>query len=72
MTKSRGVILMKNFAAVLLAVFLIASSVAAQERFAVHPATQAPAVRVDLAQLGEWEKDRSNWGRWGPDDQIGT
>jgi hypothetical protein len=29
-------------------------------------------VRVTLDQLAVWEKELSNWGRWGPDDQLGT
>ena len=46
--------------------------VSAQETFRVHPATQDPEVRVDLARIARWERELSNWGRWGPDDQIGT
>jgi hypothetical protein len=44
----------------------------AQQTFQVHPATQDPAVRIDLAQIARWEAELSNWGRWGPDDQRGT
>jgi hypothetical protein len=44
----------------------------AQQTFQVHPATQEPSVRVDLAQIAVWEAELSNWGRWGPDDQRGT
>ena len=44
----------------------------AQQTFRVHPATQDPAVRVDMAQIARWERELSNWGRWGPDDQRGT
>jgi hypothetical protein len=40
--------------------------------FTVHPATQDPAVRVTLAQIERWERELSNWGRWGPNDQRGT
>jgi kynurenine formamidase len=32
---------------------------------------QAPA-RVPKAQVEQWMKDLSNWGRWGKDDQRGT
>jgi hypothetical protein len=42
------------------------------QEFRVHPATQAPAVRVDMTQIARWESELSNWGRWGPDDQLGT
>jgi kynurenine formamidase len=40
--------------------------------FTVHPSTQAPGVLVDLSQIERWETELSNWGRWGPTDQIGT
>jgi hypothetical protein len=42
------------------------------ETFRAHPATQDPGVRVDIAQIARWEAELSNWGRWGPDDQLGT
>ncbi len=47
-------------------------SLSAQATFSVHPATQDPAVRVTLDELARWERELSNWGRWGPTDQIGT
>ena len=46
--------------------------VAAQDEFPVHPSTQDPSVLVTMDQIGRWESELSNWGRWGPDDQIGT
>ena len=60
-----------------LALALTAATVApgaarAQQTFRVHPATQEPAVRVDLAQIARWERELSNWGRWGPNDQKGA
>ena len=42
------------------------------EKFQAHPRTQDAKVRVTLADLKRWEKELSNWGRWGPDDQRGT
>lgn len=45
---------------------------AAAQDYSVHPSTQDPAVRVTLTQLEGWETELSNWGRWGPNDQIGT
>jgi hypothetical protein len=68
---------MKRAPVGLLSVALVAAAVApvgaatAQE-FSVHPSTQDPAVVVDLARIARWETELSNWGRWGPDDQIGT
>jgi len=56
----------------LAACLLLARDAAAQEGFRVHPATQDPAVHVDIAQIARWEEELSNWGRWGPDDQRGT
>jgi len=55
----------------LVAAFGVDSAVA-QERFTVHPSTQDPSVKVTLEQLSVWERELSNWGRWGPDDQHGT
>jgi len=37
-----------------------------------HPLTQLPQNKVTPGQLLEWEKELSNWGRWGPKDQRGT
>jgi kynurenine formamidase len=47
------------------------TALTAQE-FVVHPSTQDPSVRVTMEQLAVWERDLSNWGRWGPQDQRGT
>ena len=55
-----------------LAAVMSVNGAAAQERFTAHPSTQDPAVRVTLEQLSVWERELSNWGRWGPDDQHGT
>ncbi len=55
-------------------VFLLAVAggrVAAQE-FQAHPSTQLPERLVTLEMLAEWERELSNWGRWGPDDQRGA
>jgi hypothetical protein len=68
---------MKRAPVRLLSTALLASGVApvtaaAAQEFSVHPSTQDPAVVVDLARIARWETELSNWGRWGPDDQIGT
>jgi len=42
-----------------------------QPAFRAHPATQEPARLVTLDMLRRWEKELSNWGRWGKDDQRG-
>ena len=39
--------------------------------FSAHPSTQEPARLVTLEKLKQWEKELSNWGRWGKDDQRG-
>ena len=39
--------------------------------FSVHPSTQEPGRLVTLDKLKQWEKELSNWGRWGKDDQRG-
>ena len=35
------------------------------------PSTQEPRRLVTLAKLKQWEKELSNWGRWGKDDERG-
>ena len=45
-----------------------------QERaqtFTAHPSTQEPQRLVTLDTLKRWEKELSNWGRWGKEDQRG-
>jgi hypothetical protein len=49
-----------------------AAQLSAQGTFTPHPSTQDPSVRVTLDQLAIWERELSNWGRWGPDDQHGA
>ena len=39
--------------------------------FKPHPSTQEPARLVTLEKLKQWEKELSNWGRWGKDDERG-
>jgi hypothetical protein len=43
----------------------------AAQRFRAHPSTQEPSRLVTLEKLKQWEKELSNWGRWGKDDQRG-
>ena len=40
-------------------------------QFRAHPSTQEPNRLVTLDKLREWEKELSNWGRWGADDERG-
>jgi len=42
-----------------------------QPAFRPHPSTQEPGRLVTLARLQQWEKELSNWGRWGKDDERG-
>ena len=53
-------------------VLLAPGVVSAQRPFPVHSSTQDPSILVTLETLSRWEKELSNWGRWGPDDQRGT
>ena len=51
---------------------LLAAQASGQEAvFKPHPSTQEPRALVTLDKLKEWEKELSNWGRWGKDDQRG-
>src|SRR5262245_498769 len=36
-----------------------------------HPSTQDPKRLVTIENLKQWEKEISNWGRWGKDDERG-
>jgi hypothetical protein len=58
--------------ALLLAAALSISPVGAQQQFRVNPLTQEAGMRVTLDDLALWERELSNWGRWGPTDQKGT
>jgi hypothetical protein len=40
-------------------------------QFKAHPSTQEPSRLVTLDKLKQWERELSNWGRWGKDDQRG-
>lgn len=40
-------------------------------RVMAHPSTQDPARLVTLDTLKRWERELSNWGRWGKEDQRG-
>ena len=40
-------------------------------RFRAHPSTQEPSRLVTLSTLQRWEKELSNWGRWGTGDERG-
>jgi hypothetical protein len=49
-----------------------ASSMGAQSQpFTAHPSTQEPRRLVTLDMLKQWERELSNWGRWGKEDQRG-
>jgi Putative cyclase len=39
--------------------------------FKPQPSTQEPSRLVTVAKLQQWEKQLSNWGRWGKDDERG-
>jgi hypothetical protein len=42
-----------------------------QSVFRPHASTQEPGRLVTLAKLKQWEKELSNWGRWGKEDERG-
>jgi hypothetical protein len=50
---------------------LVAQRGGQQPAFKPHHSTQEPGRLVTLAKLKQWEKELSNWGRWGKDDERG-
>jgi hypothetical protein len=59
---------------VIAAVWLVqpASQIHSQTaRVVPHASTQEPSRLVTLDKLKQWEKELSNWGRWGKEDQRG-
>src|SRR5262245_9182374 len=67
---------MNDFTRVLAVAFVVSNSMLASAlpQAARPSAAQAPASHplVSQAQYDAWQKELSNWGRWGPDDQLGT
>ena len=37
-----------------------------------RPAAGQAAAPVSRAEFNQWMQDISNWGRWGPEDELGT
>ena len=50
---------------------VVLSGQAPSSPFKPHPSTQEPGRLVTLDKLKQWEKELSNWGRWGKDDERG-
>ena len=63
---------MRSLTIVILALILIAAGAAAT--LSQAPATPGSASRplVTKAEYERWQKELSNWGRWGKDDEMGT
>ena len=40
--------------------------------FAQSPGAAGAPPQVSRADFERWKKEHSNWGRWGPDDQVGA
>jgi len=57
--------------ALLVAATAVVSSQGGGPRYTADPSTQDPKRLVTLDTLKRWEKELSNWGRWGKDDQRG-
>ena len=57
--------------AFLLAGMALVSAQGGGPRFSPDPSTQDAKRLVTLDTLKRWEKELSNWGRWGKDDQRG-
>src|SRR5260370_29827522 len=63
-----------TFAITIASVILPAALVFGQEQtqtFTAHASTQEPNRLVTLETLKKWERELSNWGRWGKEDQRG-
>jgi hypothetical protein len=60
------------FSALIAAPLMLAGQAGGQQTaFTAHPSTQQPDRLVTLATLKKWERELSNWGRWGKDDERG-
>jgi hypothetical protein len=66
--------LMKTRIAAAVVVAALGCSVAlvAQQTVAPTPAPAADRPAANAAQVAEWMKTSSTWGKWGPDDQLGA
>ena len=65
---------LRRSAAIVVGACALASAVlvsAQGQAFSAHPSTQEPKRLVTLDTLKRWERELSNWGRWGKDDQRG-
>ena len=63
-----------TFAITIASVIVPGAPVFGQEQtqtFTAHPSTQEPDRLVTLETLKKWERELSNWGRWGKEDQRG-
>ena len=57
---------------ILLASLLIASMLILSLNMDFGAKAQQVSPFVPQVQFEEWKETLSNWGRWGPDDEIGT
>jgi hypothetical protein len=67
----RAVTVAGSIGAFLLAGMALVSAQGGGPRFSPDPSTQDAKRLVTLDTLKRWEKELSNWGRWGKDDQRG-
>lgn len=71
MTTRRTALTLGLIAAVVSAGSAAVSGQGEGQRFHAHPTTQEASRLVTLDTLTRWEKELSNWGRWGKEDQRG-
>jgi kynurenine formamidase len=64
--------LMKMLSAAVLGVALSASMYFAAVRAPLTAHAAEPHPLITQAEYETWQKDLSNWGRWGPNDEMGT
>ena len=55
-----------------LSVAVLVSAIAAGKAGSQTSGTQSSHALVTRAEYERWQKELSNWGRWGKDDEMGT
>lgn len=63
---------MRNFRSLLLFSSLVVCGLLLANKFTPISLAQEAGPLISQAQFERWQQELSNWGRWGPDDEMGT